>query len=216
MIDLRSNFTRGSALGVIAVGIFISALAGCVPSSQNGDPATSVTTAIPSIKMGDVCQYLVGFLQVDWIGTREGVTTYDPDSFTSARVFGMSPPQASCTYISNRENVAAEPPKREPYYISLKVIQEPEKRPPRPGWKSRSLSIDNVPIVMFWQDDSAHDWRMTAAVEFSLVEGGWSGHVNLPTLRGLDPTRGEPISEGDVHVAAERLLAIVRKVAGSS
>lgn len=215
MMGIRGRFAWMNAIRVIGIGILMGALVGCVPATRGGDPTSSVTATVPSIKMGDVCQYLIGFLQTDWVGTRQAVTTYDPDAFASTRVFGMSPPQASCTYISNPTNVAAAPPKEEPYYISLKVIQGSENNTPRPGWKSQSLSIDNAPIVISWQDNSEHDWRMATAVELSVADRGWSGHVNLPTLRSSDPLRGEPISEGDLRRAGEQLLTVVRKVAGS-
>lgn len=213
MMIIRGRLAWANAIGVVGIGTLIGVLVGCMPATRSSDPTTSA--AIPSIKMDDVCQYLIGFLQTDWVGTRQAATTYDPDAFASTRVFGMSPPQASCTYISNQTNASAEPPKEEPYYISLKVIQGPEDNAPRPGWKSQALSIDDIPIAISWQDNAAHDWRMATAVELSVADGGWSGHVNLPTLRGSDPLHGEPISEGDVLAAGEQLRKVVRKVAGS-
>ncbi len=215
MIGAVSGYSRRIMMLIIGLGPLMAAVTGCVPTTRSGDPTTSANTAFPSIKTDEVCQSLVGFLQKDWVGTREGVTTYDEDAFASTRVFGMSPPQASCTYISSRTNLGAEPPNEEPYYISLEVIQGPATKPPKPGWKSRSLLIGNTPVSMSWEGNSAHDWSKAAVLDFSAENSGWSGNLNLPTPRGWDAARGAPISESDVHAAAQQLLATVRMVSGA-
>lgn len=215
MMGVFSSYSQRIMALIVGLGALMAAVTGCVPTTRSGDPTTSANTATPSIKTGEVCQSLVGFLQKDWVGTRGGITAYDEDAFTTTRVFGMSPPQASCTYISSRTNFNAEPPNDEPYYISLEVIRGSAIKPLKPGWKSRSLLVGNTPISMSWDDNSTLDWSKAAALDFSVESSGWSGNLNLPTPRGWDAVRGAPISESDARTAAEQLLATVGMVSGA-